>query len=142
LVDSDLIIIKAEAVKKHLKRIDAKCSSITFDQFLVDIDVQESIFFNIQMAIQNCLNIAAHIISDENLGVPGSNNEMFYLLEDNGYIKKPVTEKMVKAVGFRNLIVHEYVKLDMKQVYDITQNEINDLNLYLKAIFLKIGIAE
>jgi len=141
LVDSDLIIIKAEAVKKHLKRIETKCN-ITFDQFLVDIDVQESIFFNIQMAIQNCLDIAAHIISDENLGVPGSNNEMFYLLEDNGYIKKPVTEKMVKAVGFRNLIVHEYVKPDMKQVYDIIQNEIKDLNLYLKAIFLKIGIAE
>jgi len=60
------------------------------------------------MAIQNCLDIAAHIISDENFGVPGSNNEMFYLLEDNGYIKKDLTEKMVKAVGFRNLIVHEY----------------------------------
>ena len=141
MVDSELIIFKAETVHKHLRRIEQKCS-ISFDQFLIDIDVQESIFFNIQMAIQNCLDIAAHIISDENLGVPGSNNEMFYLLEDNGYIKKDLTEKMVKAVGFRNLIVPEYAKLDMKQVFDIAQNEIKDLNSYLKEIFRKVGIAK
>lgn len=28
-------------------------------------------------------------------------------LEDNGYIFADITEKMVAAVGFRNLMVHE-----------------------------------
>jgi uncharacterized protein YutE (UPF0331/DUF86 family) len=48
---------------------------------------------------------------------------------------------MVKAAGFRNLIVHEYAKIEAKQVFNIAQKDITDLNEYLKAIFKKVGIA-
>lgn len=104
-----------------------------------DIDRQESILFNLQMAIQNCIDIAAHIISDEGLGVPGSTNEMFYLLEENGYLDRDITEKMVKAVGFRNLIVHEYAKIELDHVFEIAVKDIKGLNEYLKSIFRKLG---
>jgi uncharacterized protein YutE (UPF0331/DUF86 family) len=107
-----IIIAKAAAVKRHLTRISQKVD-MDLRSFLNDIDVQESVLFNLQMAIQNCIDIAAHIISDENLGVPGSNNEMFYILEENGFIDPQVTEKMVKAVGFRDFIFHEYAKIDL-----------------------------
>ncbi len=110
--------------------------------FLKDIDLQESILFNLQMAIQNCIDIAAHIISDEGFGVPGSTNEMFYLLEENGYLDRDITEKMVKAVGFRNLIVHEYEKIELGQVFEIALKDIKDLNEYLKSIFRKLGLGE
>ena len=105
-----------------------------------DIDLQESILFNLQISIQNCIDIAAHIISDEGLGVPGSASEMFYLLEENGYLSSKVTEKMVKAVGFRNLIVHEYGKVELRQVFEIAQKNIKDLNEYMTALFMKLGI--
>jgi uncharacterized protein YutE (UPF0331/DUF86 family) len=53
-------------------------ASIEKEAFLGNIDLQESILFNMQMAIQNCIDIAAYIISDENLGVAQSSNDMFY----------------------------------------------------------------
>ena len=108
--------------------------------FMSDIDRQESILFNIQMAVQNCVDIAAHIISEEGYGVPGSTNEMLYMLEDNGYINMALAEKMVKAVGFRNLIVHEYGRIELEKVFTIAQKDIEDLNEYLRAIFIKMGI--
>lgn len=136
MVDSDVILAKAGAVKKYLKRIK-KVSSISLQTFLDDIDVQDIILFNIQLAVQNCIDIAAHIISTEDMGIPGSTNEMFYLLEKNNYIKNLLTEKMVKAAGFRNLIVHEYGKLDLERAYNISQNDINDLDEFLKEILKK-----
>ena len=141
MVDKDLILAKASSVKRHLRRIEEK-RNIDLNIFLKDIDLQESILFNLQMAIQNCIDIAAHIISDEGLGVPGSTNEMFYLLEENGYLDRDITEKMVKAVGFRNLIVHEYEKIELGQVFEIAQEDIKDLNEYLKSIFRKLGLGE
>ncbi len=141
MVDKDLILAKASSVKRHLRRIEEK-RNIDLNIFLKDIDRQESILFNLQMAIQNCIDIAAHIISDEGLGVPGSTNEMFYLLEENGYLDHDITEKMVKAVGFRNLIVHEYVKIELDQVFEIAVKDIKDLNEYLKSIFRKLGLVE
>lgn len=141
MVDKDLILAKASSVKRHLRRIEEK-RNIDLNIFLKDIDLQESILFNLQMAIQNCIDIAAHIISDEGLGVPGSTNEMFYLLEENGYLDRDITEKMVKAVGFRNLIVHEYEQIELRQVFEIAQEDIKDLNEYLKSIFRKLGLGE
>ena len=92
------------------------------------------------MAIQNCIDIAAHIVSEEGLGVPGSTNEMFYLLEENEYLNNELTEKMVKAVGFRNLIVHEYGKIDLEQVFEVAQEDIKDLNEYLVFLFQRLNL--
>ena len=139
MVDKDLIMAKASSVKRHLNRIKEKRDT-DLETFLKDLDRQESILFNLQMAIQNCIDIAAHIISEEGVGVPGSTNEMFYLLEDNGYISVHITEKMVKAVGFRNFIVHEYGKVELKQVFEVAKKDIEDLEKYLLSIFSKIGI--
>lgn len=139
MVDRDLILAKASSVESHSKRVIEKRNA-NLETFLDNIDLQESILFNLQMAIQNCTDIAAHIISEEGFGMPGSTNEMFYLLEENGYLDRTLTEKMVKATGFRNLIVHEYSKLDLKQVYDIAHKDIDDLKKYLQAILKKTGI--
>ena len=139
MVDKDLIIAKTSLVKRHLSRIKEKRDT-DLETFLKDLDRQESILFNLQMSIQNCIDIAAHIISEEGVGVPGSTNEMFYLLEDNGYISVDITEKMVKAVGFRNFIVHEYGKVELKQVFEVAKKEIEDLEKYLLAIFFKLKL--
>jgi uncharacterized protein YutE (UPF0331/DUF86 family) len=141
LVDTDLILAKAGSVKRHLNRVFEKRNT-DLRTFLKNIDIQESVLFNIQMAIQNCIDIAAHIISDEGFSVPGSTNEMFYLLEENGYLYNEITEKMVKAVGLKNLVVHEYSKIDLERIFEVTQKDITDLNEFLKSIFKKIGLAE
>jgi len=138
MVDKDLVMAKAGLVRKHLNRVKEKCG-VDLDIFLNDIDRQESVLFNLQMAIQNCIDIAAHIISEEGLGVPGSTNEMIYLLEENGYFDSTLAEKMTKAVGFRNLIVHEYAKIDLGQVLEIGKKGIQDLYDYLRNIFGKLG---
>jgi len=140
LVDSDLILAKAGSVRNHLKRISEKIN-VDSGSFIKDIDRQESILFNIQMAVQNCIDIAAHIISEEGFGVPGSTTEMLYVLKENGYLDSDLTRKMVKAVGFRNLIVHEYARIELERVFEIAQNDINDLNDYLKLIITKLGLA-
>jgi len=141
MVDRDLILAKASSIRKHLERARKKVN-IDLKIFLGDIDCQDIVLFNLQMAIQNCIDIAAHIISEDGLGVPGSNNEMIYFLEENGYLSAEITEKMVKAVGFRNLIVHEYAKMELIKVFEIAQTNINDINEYLKEIFRRLGIAE
>jgi len=139
LVDKDIVLAKAGSVKRHLRRIVEK-RNVDLETFKKDIDRQESIFFNLQMAVQSCIDLAAHIISEEGLGVPGSTSEMFYTLEENGYLDADITEKMVKAVSFRNLMVHEYGKIELDQVFEVAQKDIQDLNEYLKAIFLKLGL--
>ena len=139
MVDKDLVLTKAGNVKKHLRRVEKKAKT-DLKTFLEDLDRQEIIAFNLEVAVQNCIDIAAHIIGAEGLGVPGSTAEMFYLLEENDYLNSEITEKMIKAVGLRNLIAHEYGKIDLNQIYEIARNDYKDLNTYLVAIFEKLGL--
>jgi uncharacterized protein YutE (UPF0331/DUF86 family) len=139
LVDPDIVLAKATAVEKHLKRIQER-SAVSLDVFKQDKDQQDIMLFNLQMAIQNSVDLASRIVSEEALGVPAGASEVFYLLEENGYLDAQLTEKMVKAVGFKNLIVHEYTRLDLKQVLQIAQKDISDLKGFLQSIFTKLGI--
>ena len=141
MVDPNLILAKAGSVRSHLNRVLEK-RNVDLNGFIEDIDSQEIILFNIQAAVQNCIDIAAHIISAEGFGVPGSTTEMFFILGENSYLDNNLTQKMVKAVGFRNLIVHEYGKIELEQVYEIAQNDVNDLNEYLKKILKKLGLTD
>lgn len=138
MIDRDILLSKAEAIRRHIKRVIDK-RNVDIEAFIKDIDRQESILFNLQMAIQNCIDMAAHIISEEGLGVPSSAGEMFYLLEENGYLDRDITEKMIKAVGFRNIMVHEYGRIDLKQVFQFAQKDVEDLNQYIASIFERLG---
>ena len=133
MVDKELILSKASTVKRHCKRISDKIN-VDVEEFVSDIDRQEIVVFNLQMAIQNCIDIAAHIVSEEGYGVPGSSNEMFYMLEENRLLENHLTEKMVKAIGLRNLIVHEYGTIDLKKIYHLAGKDLADLADFIKTI--------
>lgn len=140
MIDKDILLSKADRVYRHVRRVKEKRPS-KLQEFLSSPDLQDIVLFNLHMAIQNCIDIASHVISDEGLGLPGSTNEMFYLLHENGYISREIAEKMLPLVGFRNLVVHEYVKLDLEEVYRICQEYIDDLLVFTWALFKRAGLA-
>ena len=92
-MDPNLILAKAGSVRSHLNRVLEK-RNVDLNGFIEDIDSQEIILFNIQAAVQNCIDIAAHIISEEGFGVPGSTTEMFYILGKNSYLVQHQQEKI------------------------------------------------
>ena len=138
MIDKNVILDKASGIERHLKRIESK-RSIALDEFLNDMDLQDILLFNLQVAIQNCIDMASHIISDENLGVAGSTSEIFYLLQENNYINAELTRKVIGAVGLRNLLVHEYGNFDLKKVYKIIQDDVDDLREFITSILKKCG---
>ena len=139
MVDHDLIITKAGTVKAHLDRIADKVGT-NLQLFIRDVDRQDIVAFNLHLAVENCIDIAAHIISENGWGVPGSASEMFYLLEEKGFVESALTERMIKAVGLRNLIVHEYGDIDLKRLFTIVREDLNDLTVFLSTVFRKLGI--
>ena len=133
LVDSSVILKKISHIRHNLSRLRGK-GSISLDFFKEDLDVQDIVLHNLQLAVQGCIDIGSHIILDEGWGVAGSLNEIFYILQDKGVITHDLTEKMVSMVGFRNILVHEYEEVDLNIVYDILCSHLKDIDEYLLAV--------
>jgi uncharacterized protein YutE (UPF0331/DUF86 family) len=81
---------------------------------LVETDVRERRFaeHTLQIAIQAALDAASHIVSDERLGEPGTNRELFDLLVAAGWLERDLGERLRRMVGLRNILVHGYTAVD------------------------------
>lgn len=133
MVDRNILVAKIAAIEKCLGKVKEKRSA-SVAEFMINEDSQDIVLFNLMQAIQGCVDLAAHIVSDEGYGMAGSMNEFFYLLSGRNIISAELQEKLINAVGFRNLVVHEYAKLDLNQVYDIATNGIEDLEEFIGVI--------
>lgn len=133
MVDRRIIAEKVDTAERSIKRVESRRGE-TFEQFNANIDLQDSVILHLMQAIQACIDIAAHIVTDEELGLAASTRDFFYILSDNKIITAEMREKMFKAVGFRNLAAHEYAKLDMNRVYEIATHGIKDLEDFIGVI--------
>lgn len=138
MVDKSIMVRKLSLIEGHRKRITG-LPALTIEGFKKDTTVQDILLFNLTQAIQNCVDIATHIISDEGWGVPGTQSEIFDILKDKGVITEELGEKLVAMVGFRNRVIHEYEKLNMDIVYDIWQNRIQDIEQFCLAVIERFG---
>ena len=84
--------------------------------------------------IQICVEIAAHILADYPDIKSSVMSDTFYNLAELHIIPKELASRLAKAVGFRNLAVHEYKEIDYTAVFNIIQHSIGDLADYVKKI--------
>ncbi len=133
MVNRDVVVAKIANIQRSLDRLKEK-QGIDLNGFSKNRDIQDIVLLNLQSAIQGCIDIASHIISDNNWGVPGSLAGLFDILSERKVINDNIKDIMRSMVGFRNLIVHEYAGLDMNKVYTLFTSRLSDFNLFLKEI--------
>jgi uncharacterized protein YutE (UPF0331/DUF86 family) len=107
---------------------------ISLEALKNNVDTQDIVLHNLQLAIQGCVDIGAHIISDEGWGVAGSFSEIFYILQEKHVITPDLAEKMIAMVGFRNILVHEYETIRLDIVYRILKADLDDIEDFLLAV--------
>lgn len=107
------------------------------DSIETDIREERFVAHTLQMAAQAALDIASHIVSDERLGEPQTNRELFALLESNGWLLHGTAARMQEVAGFRNLVVHGYAKVDVRILKDIVLNRLDDLLAFVAEIKLR-----
>lgn len=133
MVNKSVILRKISVIRHNLSRLKDR-ENVSLETFRNDLDTQDIVLHNLQLAIQGCIDIGSHVISDEGWGVAGSLNEIFYILRDKGVIKTEISEKIISMVGFRNILVHEYEEVNLDIVYNILHNHLNDINEYLLSV--------
>jgi uncharacterized protein YutE (UPF0331/DUF86 family) len=140
LVNNSVILKKITNIRQNLSRLKSK-ENISLDTLKNDLDAQDIVLHNLQLAIQGCIDIGSHIISDEGWGVAASINEIIHILHGKGVIKADLREKMVAMIGFRNILVHEYEEVSLDVVYNILHNRLKDINEYLLSVvdFFKLN---
>jgi len=136
LVDKPLILRKLTELDEYLKQM-GEFSSVTLEEYLRDWKVQRIVERTLQMMIETCADIANHIISDRGYRTPDNYGDTFRVLHENGVFKSDLFEIMLKMARFRNIVVHQYDKVDEAIVIGILRNNLNNFTAY-RDVILKI----
>jgi uncharacterized protein YutE (UPF0331/DUF86 family) len=104
-----------------------------------DIDLQDVLALNLSRAVQISVDIGAHLIAGMEVPPPDTMGQTFDLLAQEGVLNKELAVSLKKAVGFRNIAVHNYENINWIIVHSIVKYHLADFTEFAKIVmeFLK-----
>ena len=138
MVDKTLLLRKAAELEEYFGQI-GEYSDINADEYSKNWKTQRIVERTLQMMIEICVDIASHIVSDAGFRVPKSYADTFKVLYENKIVKKELFDRMERMAKFRNILVHQYDRIDEGIVVNILNTHLEDFLHYKDAIisFLK-----
>jgi uncharacterized protein YutE (UPF0331/DUF86 family) len=85
----------------------------------------------LQLAIQACIDVGAHLVSELGLPTPDDYGQIFESLGNAGRIDRELAGRLSRAVGMRNLLVHEYLDIDLDRVWEAL-GDLEDLRSFAR----------
>lgn len=126
---------KAEALLRCLARIRATCPADAAS-LARDIDAQDIVSVNLIRAVQLAVDMATHAVASLGLPPPTSMGESFDRLVDGERLDAALARRLRGAVGFRNIAVHAYDRIDWALVHVLATTRLADLEALAKALLL------
>jgi uncharacterized protein YutE (UPF0331/DUF86 family) len=121
----DVLLNKAASIERAVKRVRDEHAGD--DRNLLDNQTrQDAIVLNLQRACETSIDAAMHLVRVRRLGIPQDTREAFDMLERAGIIDATLCGQLKKMVGFRNVAIHEYQKLNLDVVRAIITERLED----------------
>ena len=96
--------------------------------------------FYLFLAIQECIDLAAHWVADEGWSPPDDAGSTFDVLARRGAIDRDAAEQLRLAAGLRNRIAHGYALLDYRRVQTEANAGIPALRGFLALVAREAGL--
>lgn len=132
-MDRILIGQKLEALRYCLARSAEKCPADA-DTLAQDADLQDILVLNLTRSVQLCVDIASHLIAASTETAPSTMGEAFTTLAHMGVIDETIATNLRRAVGFHNIAVHNYQKVDWVTVHAICSTRLGDFRDFASRI--------
>ncbi len=104
------------------------------DEILNDSTLLGSVKYNLIIAIQGCIDICNHIIAKKGGRAPQDYGDCFRLMAELGVLEKDFASRLIRMAKFRNLLIHLYWEVDNERVYQMLNENLDDIDRFLDAI--------
>ena len=129
----DVILNKAASIERYLQRVREEYAGDGKNLF-TNQTKQDVIVLNLQRACETAIDLAIYVVNQRRLGVPQESRDAFTLLQTAGILLPDLATRMQKMVGFRNIDVHEYTRLNLDVVHAIINKQLEDFRTFSSTI--------
>lgn len=130
-------MVDAERVRRRLGRLDELLATLEGArddgrEALADVRQQLFVEHALQLALQVCIDVGAHLVAELGLTAPDDYAGVFASLERHGVLKPELAGRLARAAGLRNVLVHEYLEVDLDRVWEALER-LDDLRDFAAA---------
>lgn len=88
----------------------------------------------LQIAIESVIDVCGLLVTGLRLGLPGEEDDLFEKLAQAGVISSALRDRLRRMKGLRNILVHEYGRIDDRIVYEVMTGGLGDFDAFKEAI--------
>ena len=131
--DRHVLLERVAAVERHLDRVADQLPA-TAAELLPSSGASDAVVLHLWQAVQMTIDLAVSWCVRAGLGAPPSYGEAFRRLASHGQLDTALAERLVRAVGLRNVVVHAYTDLDLAIVHGVARTGPADLRAFAAAL--------
>ncbi len=117
-----------------LDKLRKVCQPVDLDTYRRDSLIRDITERNLEVAIQAILDIGNHIIAASGWQSPDRYADVLDILTEQGVLPEAFALKLRGMAQFRNILVHEYLKIDHRTVYYILQTKVDHFEQFASYI--------
>lgn len=129
----DKINLRIEKLKEYINSLK-RLKGVTAKDLVGDEDKRLKAERLLQLAIEACIDIAELIIVDQRLRAPTDAAQAIEILGEEKMINSSFAKSFAKAVGFRNILVHDYIDINYEEVADKINNRLSDFDRFAQEV--------
>ena len=123
---NEIVLNKKVSIERCVAQIQKYHALDSGQPFEQDHLKQDAIAMNLQRICELSIDIANHWIKTKKLGLPQGSADAFGLLCRAGLISNDMNASLQGMVGFRNVLVHEYKKLDLAIMLEVIERHLHE----------------
>jgi uncharacterized protein YutE (UPF0331/DUF86 family) len=139
VIDRDRTLAKLDELDGYLGELRSVVPA-TLDEYLT-VEKRRSCERLLQVSVETTIDICSLLVAGLRLGLPGEENDLFEKLADRGVISRPVADLLRRMKGMRNILVHEYGRVDDELIFETVGHRLGDFDAFRREIlaFLRSG---
>ncbi|AVP54972.1 hypothetical protein K144313037_02750 [Clostridium tetani] len=125
---------KMKELQKNLILLKSVSLNINKDNLKEDMIRYWGIERGIQICIECVLDISNVIISTLDIEKPDTYKECILVLGNEDIIPQRFAKQISNMVSFRNILVHDYMKIDEEIIINVLKNNLDDFAKFMNYI--------
>lgn len=134
MVDKAVVERLLVQLEEYLRDLDEAKLSYSLEDFKGNKVIRRYTERTLQVAIEACLDIASHIISYKGFREPLDSKDCFQVLLENKLLPVALADSLKRMAQFRNIVVHDYIRVNPEIVYSIVQDNIPDIVAFAQVV--------
>jgi uncharacterized protein YutE (UPF0331/DUF86 family) len=129
MLDRDRILAKLDELDGYLAEL-RQIVPESYAHYLESVEKRRACERLLQISVESVIDVCALLVSGLRLGLPAEEDDLIEKLEQAGIVSSEMAKALRTMKGFRNILVHEYGRIDNTIVYSMATRRLPDFSSF------------